>query len=316
MQIVSPDRKKVLVTGGSGFVGANLVRYLLAGNYEVHLLVRPNHQGWRLREIEDQITLHKVDLSRDDRLQEILLEIRPHWVFHLAAYGAYSWQEDSQQIHETNLQGTIRLLEACVKTGFEAFIHTGSSSEYGYVDHAPKETEAPVPNSHYAFTKAAATLYCQFTANREDAPILSLRLYSAYGPFEDPRRLVPALISNGLQGKLPPLVAPETARDYVFVTDIVEAFILAAQQAKKFPGEIYNLGSGVQTPLRRIVDTICRILPIEDKPVWGTMPARRWDTDVWIAAPEKAADDLGWIARTDLESGLRSTIDWHRSARL
>lgn len=305
--------KRALVTGASGFVGANLARRLLADGHEVHLLLRPGHQPWRIEGIRQELRVHEVDLLDSAALAGAVAEARPDWVFHLAAHGAYSWQEDFQRILATNLHATIGLLDACLKTGFEAFVHAGSSSEYGLKDHAPAETEAVVPNSHYAVAKAAATLYCQFVARRDRLPVTTLRLYSAYGPFEEPRRLMPMLVLRGLEGGFPPLVAPDTARDYVYVDDVVEAFILAAEDARRQPGEIYNIGSGTQTTLRELAATARRVMDIGNEPVWGTMPQRRWDTSVWVADPRLAADRLSWRPRRTLEEGLRRFVTWFRS---
>src|SRR5262245_9416123 len=101
--------KPVVVTGGSGFVGANLVRRLVADGYQLHLLVRPEFSSWRLDAIRDRITLHEVTLSDQDGVMSVLKAIEPLWVFHLAAHGAYSWQTDEAQMHETNVLGTKSL---------------------------------------------------------------------------------------------------------------------------------------------------------------------------------------------------------------
>lgn len=306
------DMKRVIVTGGSGFVGANLVRRLISDGHEVHLLMRPGFQRWRVEEILQQVRVHELDMLQYETLEAIVRSIRPDWIFHLAAHGAYSWQDDFKQILDTNLHSTIHLVQACVGCGFEAFVHAGSSSEYGLKDHAPSESEAVVPNSHYAVAKAAATLYCQFVARRDHAPITTLRLYSAYGPYEEARRLVPNLILKGLQGAYPPLVSPDTARDYVFVDDVVEGLLAAALSANTTKGEIYNLGSGKQTSLLEMVETVRQVLSINEKPVWGSMTARAWDTSVWVANPTKAAQDLNWRAITPLSEGLLQTAEWFR----
>ena len=156
--------KRALLTGGTGFVGANLARRLLQGGHEVHCLVQPGHAVWRIESIRADLRLHEVDLADGERLLQVVRQIRPDWVFHLAVHGAYSWQTDLGQMVRTNILGTINLVGACVATGFEGFVNTGSSSEYGFKDHAPAETEALQPNSHYAVTKASATLFCRYTA--------------------------------------------------------------------------------------------------------------------------------------------------------
>ena len=206
--------KRVILTGGTGFVGANLARRLLREGHQVHLLVRPGYQAWRIEAIRGEVALHEVDLGDEDAVTRLVAQTRPDWVFHLAAHGAYSWQTDLRQMIQTNIVSTLNLVQACVKTGFEAFVNTGTSSEYGFKDNAPSETEGLEPNSPYAVTKASATLFCRYTAQSRGVHLPTLRLYSAFGPFEQPGRLMPTLILRGQKAELPPLAHPDSAHDF------------------------------------------------------------------------------------------------------
>ncbi len=292
-------------------MGANLARRLLHEGHEVHVLMRPGFQAWRLAEIQDQIQIHLLCLHDAEAVEKTLRHIRPEWIFHLAAHGAYSWQTDLPQMIQTNLVGTVNLLQACLRTGFEAFVNTGSSSEYGIKDHPPSETDFVEPNSHYAVTKAAATLFCRHTAQKEKVPVTTLRLYSVYGPYEDPNRLVPQILKQGLRGRLPPLVEPDTVRDFVFVDDVAEAYWLAASRRGAEPGAVYNVGTGIQTSMREVVAVARRVLDIREEPAWGTMSGRQWDTCVcWQADPRAIARDLDWRPRHSFEDGLRQTQRW------
>jgi dolichol-phosphate mannosyltransferase len=302
--------KRVILTGGTGFVGANLCRRLLRDGHEVHLLVRPDYHPWRIEAVRSDLRLHEIHLIDKETLTREVDRIRPDWVFHLAAYGAYSSQNDLQQMVETNFTGTINLVEACLASGFEGFVHAGSSSEYGFKDHAPAETELPEPNSHYAVTKASATLFCRYTARARDANLTTLRLYSVYGPYEEPTRLIPTLALRGREGRLPPLVDPDIARDFVDVEDVAEAFCLAAARSGGERGAVYNVGTGVQTSLRRVVEVARQTLSVGNEPQWGTMPDRHWDTRVWVSDPRKIRNELGWEPRTGFEEGFRRFVDW------
>jgi nucleoside-diphosphate-sugar epimerase len=282
--------KRVIITGATGFVGSNLTRRLLRAGQEVHLLVRPRHGSWRIEDIRRDVRLHEVALKEREALTQTVARIRPDWIFHLAAYGAYPSQTDLRRMIQTNITGTINLVEACLSTGFEAFVNTGSSSEYGFKDHAPSEDESYEPNSHYAVTKASATLFCRYTAQSRSVHLPTLRLYSVYGPYEEPTRLVPQLITHGLKGKLPPLVNRSVARDYVYIDDVTEAYVLAAsERGQQTPGAIYNVGTGVQTSLAEAVETARRVLSIKREPRWASMPEREWEqgfqlTVEWLRA--------------------------------
>jgi nucleoside-diphosphate-sugar epimerase len=216
---------------------------------------------------------------------------------------------------ETNVRGTALLLDACRKTGFEAFVNAGSSSEYGYFDGAPSETERLQPNSDYAVTKAFASQFLRSTAQRHGLAVTTLRLYSVYGPWEEETRLLPTLIARGRTGALPPLVGADTARDFIYVDDVTEAFVLAASRPPAEPGAIYNVGTGVQTTIREVVEVARRVLDIAAEPVWGTMPRRPWDTSSWVADSRRIRKELGWEPGHTFEEGFRKMALWANDPR-
>lgn len=303
-----------LVTGAAGFVGAALVRRLLARGDDVTALAAPGSDRWRLAAAAGETAVAEVDLRDADAVARALRDARPELVFHLAAHGAYSWQRSLPRMVETNVAGFAHLAEAALDAGARALVAAGSSSEYGLKDHAPPEDELPEPNSAYAATKASATLLGGWLARERGAAVATLRLYSAYGPWEEPRRLMPALVAHALDGRLPPLANPSIARDFVYVDDVCDAFLLAAERAQPGAGEVFNVGSGRQTTLRELVAVARRVFGIDEEPDWAAYPARDWDTDVWVADPRRAHDQLGWRARTPLEAGLRAFAGWMRAA--
>jgi UDP-glucose 4-epimerase len=302
--------RRAVVTGAGGFVGANLVRRLVADGHDVVAIERPGSHSYRLEGLT--VDRRALDLRDEDAVQALMHEVRPGWVFHLAAHGGYSWQTDRRAILESNYLGSVNLVEAALACDCDSFVHAGSSSEYGYADRAPLESDAPEPNSHYAVTKAAATLYVSYAGRASGRRFLTLRIYSAFGPWEETRRLVPSLIEHGLRGTLPPLVHPDVARDFVYVDDVVEAFVSAATVGEFEPGGIFNIGTGRQTTVRELVDLARAELEIAEVPKWGSMANRAWDTQTWIADPTKAQTGLGWQPRFSLEKGFRLTVDWFR----
>jgi dolichol-phosphate mannosyltransferase len=299
-----------LVTGAAGFVGANLVRRLLREGDHVVAAVRPGSDAWRLADVRGDVDPAEADLRDAEAAAALVRRRRPARVFHLAAHGAYAWQEDAAAMIDVNVRATEALL-----SGFdgEAFVHAGSSSEYGPKDHPPAEDEALAPASHYAVTKAAATHLCALAARSGDRHIVTLRLYSVYGPWEEPGRLVPALIAHALRGALPPLVRPETVRDFVHVDDVCAAFVLAAAATRVERGSVFNVASGRETRLDELVAIARTVLGVRAEPVWGTMPARRWDTATWVGDPSAARRVLGWEPALALRPGLAATAEWLRA---
>lgn len=302
--------RTAIVTGAGGFIGAALSHRLVGDGYAATLLVGPDTDCWRLAGLRDHARVLHVDLRDPEAVESAIGAARPELVFHLAAHGAYSWQQSLSRMVATNILGTTHVVEAAISAGARAVVSAGSSSEYGWKDHAPAEHELPEPNSSYSLTKASATLYCGWIARTREQAITTLRLYSAYGPWEEPRRLMPALVLAGLERRLPPLVDPTIARDFVYVDDIVDAFLLAAHRARPGDGAVYNVGSGAQTSLRELVEVARHVFGIQQEPAWGSFPQRTWDTDVWVADPRRAREELGWTARRSLEEGLAATAHW------
>jgi UDP-glucose 4-epimerase len=300
--------KTVLLTGGTGFVGANLARQLLIDGHQVHLLVRRGYRPWRIQSILPQVEVHEIDLLDPDAAPHLLNQVKPDWIFHLAVYGAYSHQQDLMEMINTNIIATTHLMQAAAAAGFEAFVNAGSSSEYGFKDHPHDENDSLVPNSEYSVTKGYVSNYCRFLANKHGLNISTLRLYSVYGPYEEPTRLMPQMVLKAMAHALPPLVSPDVARDFVYIDDVVRALLLAAGQ--NHPGKIYNICSGQQTTIRDLVDEVFRTFDFTAPIAWGEMPNRTWDTNCWVGKNQLARAELGWAPETALDQGLSRFRDW------
>jgi nucleoside-diphosphate-sugar epimerase len=301
----------VLVTGASGFVGACAVRRLLAAGHDVHVVLRANARLWRLNSLlgHERLTLAHADLTDGASTRNAVAAARPAVVLHLATEGAYEHQDDARRILATNVVGTHNLLDASAETGVRLFVNAGSSSEYGYKDHPMREDEVLVPNSHYAVAKAAQTHLVTLASRTHGLAAVTFRLFSVYGPWEEPARLLPTMIRRARAGLPLVMTAPETARDFVHIDDVLDA-LLAFERLKDTRGEVFNLGTGVQTTLRDVVAAVQAVVGSASDVRWSAMPARRWDTTAWCADPTRAQEVLGWRARLDLVEGVRRTAAW------
>jgi glycosyltransferase involved in cell wall biosynthesis len=149
----------------------------------------------------------------------------------------------------------------------------------------------------------------------ENFPCTHLRIYSVYGPWEERDRLVPRLISLGLQGSYPPLVDPHISRDFIYVDDCTRAFVRAALTTCRLaPGEVFNIATGTKTSLGEIALLVRALFSIPEEAKFGSMPNRRWDLSNWFGDPHLAHEKLGWTHRHSLEDGLRLTAEWERLA--
>jgi len=305
-------RGPILVLGAGGFVGANLLRRLLKYREDVFGVVR-TLPAWRLDGIDRRHIL-EADLIDLAATRNLVANVRPSTIFDCIAYGAYSFETDQELIYRTNFTALVQLMELLADTGFTAFVHAGSSSEYGTNSAGPLEEASLQPNSHYSVSKAAASNYISYIGNIRRLPVLNLRLYSVYGPLEDLSRLIPNLVAKGLKGAFPPLVDPNTSRDFVYIDDVCDAFVhAAARLTPDIYGQAFNIGTGRATTIREVAKVAGDVFAIRAEPIFGSMAGRSWDLPDWYAAPGKAERLLNWTAKTDLATGLKLTSEWVRS---
>lgn len=303
---------RIFITGITGFIGAGLARAMLKDGVEVHGLVRPTSDLWRIKDIKDELHLHMGDLLDTESIRTAIKEARPDTIFHLGVYGSHpAYEKDREMIMRSSLWSTVALLDAAKENGVNMVINTGSSSEYGTKDHPMREDELIEPNSYYAVGKAAQTLYCQQFAREEKLPVIILRLFSVYGPQEDSTRFIPTLLTKTFANEDVPLADPNIARDFIYLDDVIDAYRAAAGKPE-LSGEVFNIGSGTQHTLKEAFDTAVALTGSTSKPILGAYTNRSFDTNQWVADISKAHLQLGVTPRYSLEDGLRATLDWKR----
>lgn len=308
-------RKRILITGVTGFVCACLLHRLMNDGFSnISIIIRKTSNIWRIKDVMDEVKVYYSDLLDLEKLEKVVSQVKPEIIYHLATYGAYpGFQEDIKRIYETNLFGVINLLNASAKVGFECFVNTGSSSEYGEKKEPMAETHLLEPNSDYGVSKASATLYCQNFARQHNLSIVTLRLFSPYGYYEDQNRLIPYVILSCLLGKDPELSSPDSVRDFIFIEDVVESYTKVIQKnSQNISGQIFNIGSGKQYSIDEVVSTIIKITGDKAKPKWNSVFNPRSEPDMWVADISKAKDILNWSPRYSLEEGLRKDIEWFK----
>lgn len=310
---ISNGVKRVLVTGGAGFIGANVVRAFLGQEKEVHVLEYPGCNLWRLDEIKEKISIHAVDIAHYEELESYIQSIKPRLILHFASYGAYQGtQRDIQKTIDTNLLGTINLVRACERAGFEAFLHTGSSSEYGVKEKPMKESDVLQAHNLYGMTKAAATLYCQAAARKQGLPIAVMRPFAVYGPFEEQTRLIPTLVMSYLRGESPKLSSSSSVRDFVFVEDLIAAYQAGIEHIQEVKGEIFNVGTGAEHTVQEAAEAVKRIVGSELEPQYGQVKPNQEEPKHWVADISKTKGLLRWQPQHTLGEGLGKTLEWFR----
>jgi nucleoside-diphosphate-sugar epimerase/glycosyltransferase involved in cell wall biosynthesis len=300
----------ILVLGGSGFIGGNVALTLLRYRDDV-FVTATRLPAWRLEKIP-QNRVRVVDLLIDSNLDELIDTVRPRTIIDCVAYGAYSFETDSQLIYETNFNLVSRLLSRLESHKIAVYLHAGSSSEYGDNASGPSEQNSSTPNSHYAVSKVAAANLLYYYGKKKCFPCVNLRLYSIYGPLEDSSRLIPNLVKCGTEGKYPAFVNPDISRDFLYIDDAVEAFIdIALNLTADDYGSSFNIGTGHKTTIKDCAILAKDIFSIPYDPDFS-MPSRDWDIADWYANINEVRSRIGWVPRTDFREGLVKTANWFR----
>lgn len=306
-------KPRILISGATGFIGANLSYFFLKKNFNVHIFLRQNSNPWRLTGILSRLNKHQVDLRQRRKLNQVVKLIRPQVIIHTAAASIYRNQQvmDHEMI-DINLTGTVNIINAVNELDYQAFIHTGSSSEYGTRDKPMQETDVCLPKDIYGVTKLAATRYVQVIARRNHKPVVTLRLFSPFGPLESPKRLIPYAIGRALTNQSLHLANPQGVRDFIYIEDVVAAYAKAIKFASKHSGEIFNIGSGKQHSVQLAINTIIKATKSTSELKWDKVPASQQDTDRWQANITKASKLLSWQPSNSFQAGIKKSIHFYK----
>ena len=299
----------ILIIGASGFIGSNILIKILKHRNDV-FGTSFSGKNWRLNKINSSVVVH-MNMCDKESIKNIFTKINPKTIFDCSSFGAYSFEDSHKLIHKTNYICFIEMLEIAYKYNISAYIHAGSSSEYGLNSKKPHENDELIPNSHYAVSKVAASAVVKYYGKIIRFPILNLRLYSVYGPYEDSSRLIPVLCKKVVNKKLPTFAGQSISRDFIYIDDVVDAFITSAVKINPdIYGESINIGTGREIKLSEVAKIAKNIFQINKKVVFSSNSKRHWDTKNWFADVGKAKEIIGWKSCTDFEDGLLKTSEW------
>lgn len=292
---------KAFITGGTGFIGSNLARKLISEGNRVGLLFRDESKTWRINDILEKVDLLKGDLTNKESLIKTVQEYKPDFIYHLGAYGTYpSFQKDIEKIISININGILNLVDSAKDI---PFINIGSSSEYGEKNCPMNENDKCHPNNIYGKTKLMQTIYCK------EHNIPTLRLFSVYGPWEEPTRLIPTLIKTKLNGGEIDLI--KSVREYAYIEDIINGILKATEKYNSLKGEIINIGSGHQYSMEEVLRELDKIDSKKIKINWNFQAIQN-EPNIWVADISKAEKLLNWKPKISLEEGLKKTYEWWR----
>lgn len=305
--------RRVLVTGATGFVGSHVVRRLLESGAHVVALSSSVSQTTPVRLMDVLADVETVDANICDpsSLTHAVATARPELVIHLAAFThvGRSFYRVDENI-QTNVQGTVNLLQA-LNGEFDRFVYIGSGDVYGDGPTPFREEQPVAPVSPYAVSKYAAERFCRMFQQAYEWPIVCLRPFNAYGPWQSVDRVVPELVVAGLRRRGLPMTEGRQTREFTYVADVADAFLLALG-TPGIDGEVLNVCRGEEVSMRTLALTVFELLDSPIAPQFGALPHR--PTEIWrmVGDPARVERVLGWTATRSLVEGLTSTIDWYR----
>lgn len=302
--------QRVLVTGATGFIGSHLVKRLLESGADVIILIRHNSDLWRIKDVVNDVHVIRSDVAQLDHTKLLRQVSSLDLIYHLAADGVMRKSaEDPISTMATNVMGTVNMLELGRKLDVRRFVHSGSCSEYGSGTLLKEDAELPTPTTAYAGSKAAAHLLVRAFACCYDVPVVSLRPFNVYGPFEAPSRLMPHTIIRALNGLDIELTGGQQKRDFVFISDLVEAFLLASLGDSE-AGTVFNVCTGIETSVRAAVSKIISLTNSTSSPKFGELKYHGIENADISGDPSKIGSVFGWKASHSFEEGLLKTITW------
>jgi nucleoside-diphosphate-sugar epimerase len=296
--------KRILVTGGCGYVGNLLVKKLHELNAKVFVfdIASPSEK------IPD-VFYYDVSLLNDDFLNKLMKQIRPQKIYHLAASLNRTRDYNTiDKILDINLKGTNNLLRALKEIDYSSFIFTSTSEVYGNQTKIPfKEDLAMQPTSPYSLSKAAAELSIQTFSNIYNKPFTILRLFNIYGPNLPESFFIPQLISALKENKNFDMTKGEQKRDFVFIDNIIKVLINVATN-QNANNKIFNVCSGKSTSIRELALEIKTLIPSKAKINFGAIPYRK--NEIWdmVGSATKIKDTLSLNIKIDLSEGLKRLI--------
>lgn len=297
--------KRVLVTGASGFIGGHLCRRLAALGAQIDAVSREPRSS-----SDGEIRWWQTDLVDPKAAQHIVEEVRPDLVFHLASHVTGSRSpKDILPTFQANLASTVHLFTALTEFGCQRIVVASSSEEPLTFDNAT------FPCSPYAAAKWAGNMYGRMCHQLFELPVVMPRIFMTYGPNQkDGTKLVPFVIDRLLQNVSPKLSSGRRLADWIYVDDVVEGLLRSAITVG-IEGSSFDLGTGVLTSVRDVVDEIVRVTGTGVCPAFGALPDRPFEQ-------ERPADttflsvQLGYVPRTSISEGLTATVRWHQQRRV
>ena len=305
--------KTIFLTGATGFIGSHLLKRLIKEGCNVHISIRENSALWRIEDFKDNFVHHIIDLTDFKAVKSAIQQVKPDVIFHLAAYGVDYRQQDIHQAIDVNIIASVNLFEAFLANKVHRFVHTGSCFEYGQKNKPISEFDLLDPTSVYGATKASSVhLLSSMAKSMRSGELVILRPFGVFGEYEGLHRFVPQVIDKLKSGHTVQMTLGGQIRDYIYIDDLIDAYVLASIVPLKNKVEIINIGSGKGIAIKDLSLIISKQLGVgNDLLQFGALPYRLDEMMCLIANVDKAKSLLGCGPKVPIEKGIEHTIKWY-----
>lgn len=298
---------RMLVVGGSGFIGHALCRIALERGYTVTSLSMHTPA-----KVHAGVSYMVGNLSDRKSLKTLLSGRQFEYLVNCGGYIDHrSYFAGGRELIEAHFEGVQNLLDAVDLNSLKRFVQIGSADEYGAAAAPQSETIREAPISPYSLAKVAATHFLQMLWRTSQFPAVTLRIFLAYGPGQSEKRFLPQIIRGCVQNNRFPVSEGGQLRDFCYVDDVVEG-ILRALYVPEVCGQVINLASGIPVTIRSMIEQVCALVG-QGQPDFGQIPYRKGENMALWADTSLAHELLGWAPKVSLEEGLARTINYYRN---
>jgi len=303
---MKPD--KLLVIGGSGFIGQHVIKKSLEEGFDTTVLSKTNSKS--IDKLNGVNYLY-ADISHQDSVLNLLGNKAFDYIINVGGYVNHSnYSNGGDKVYDVHFNGVRNLVDCIDRSKLKGFVQVGSSDEYGNNSAPQMETQREAPISPYSCAKVASTFFLQTLYKTEGFPAVILRPFLVYGPGQGMERFIPQVIKGCINNDKFPASKGEQLRDFCFISDIVQAIFFALGNEKAY-GEVINIASNKPISIKNMIDSI-RGLIGSGEPQFGKISYRSGENMALYGDISKAKVLLNWEPNVSLEQGLKETIKWIR----